>query len=67
MYPNTKYSHVYYEAVYTHYCPVHQIKCPPICITFPFAKLYIDQINRTYSVYVPPNIVKGYYIITGGE
>ena len=28
---------------------------------------FVDQINRTYSVYVPPNIVKGYYTITEGE
>ena len=32
------------QAIYTHYCPFCQNKCPPICVMFQFVKLYVHQV-----------------------
>ena len=49
MHPNTKYGHIYYEGMYTQYCPVHQTKCSASYIMFQFTKLHIRQ---TYHISV---------------
>ena len=51
MYANTTYNHVYYEAMYTEYCPVCQTKISTNVHYIPICQTYCLQIYRVYGKY----------------